>query len=629
MKSIVGMIALLLLGAAAPLPPMMPDRPASYTAPTDRDPAILRDVMIPMRDGVKLHTVIIVPKGLSHAPIMLVRSPYGASGAAKTVALHPNGSHYCSIDPIEDGYICAIQDVRGKYGSEGDYVMTRPLRGPLNATATDHATDAYDTIDWLVKNVPESNGKVGITGGSYVGFTTLMATIDPHPALKVAVAVSPMVDGWRGDDWFHNGAFRQSNYDYISEQTTVAGAGDPPLRSADDDYTEFLQAGSADDFAQSRFAGQLPYAVKLADHPAYDGYWQNQAVDNLLAARPLTVPLMLVTSQWDQEDIYGGQAVWKALNARPDAAGKLFLVMGPWHHSQMIRQGAALGALRWPNDTSADFRRHWLKAFFDQYLKDGAPAATQPRVLAYETGTDGWKSLDRWPLSCATGCTAAPQRLYLAPAGGLGAAVPAAGAVSYVSDPMKPVPFVRRPVALGDHDQWSTWLVADQRFVADRPDVLSFATPVLDKPVHIAGATLANLVAATTGSDGDFVVKLIDVYPDRVPGDAAMGGYQLGIAMDIFRGRYRESFETPHAIVPGAKLAYRFALPNADHVFLPGHRIMVQVQSSWFPLYDRNPQSFVPNIFTAKPGDYKAATVSVITGAAGSFIDLPVVPQSH
>ncbi len=615
--------------AAAPpalLPTMTPDRPAHYDAPVDRDAAIIREVMIPMRDGVKLHTVLFIPKGLSHAPIVLVRSPYGASGAVASLMRDDGGPEYCSIRPVEDGYICAIQDVRGKYGSEGDYVMTRPLRGPINNTATDHATDAYDTIDWLVKNVPETNGKVGITGGSYVGFTSLMATIDPHPALKVSVAISPMVDGWRGDDWFHNGAFRQSNYDYVAEQTSVAGRGDPPARSMGDDYDEFLAAGSANAYAQSRFGGQLPFAVKLAQHPDYDQWWQEQAVDKLLAARPMVVPTMLVTSQWDQEDIYGGQAVWKAQNGRPGSDGKLFLVMGPWHHNMMIRKGAELGPLKYPNDTALEFRRRWLKPFFDHYLKDDAPPLAQPRVLAYETGPDRWQALPTWPLSCAKSCAATSQPLYLAPGGAIAAAPPVAGSVAYVSDPAKPVPYIARPIAFADGARWSPWLLSDQRHVADRPDVLSFTGPVLDKPVHIAGATIANIVAATTGTDGDFVVKLIDVYPDTVPGRPAMAGYQLGIAMDIFRGRYRQSFEHPAAITPGKPLAYRFGLPNADHVFLPGHRIMVQVQSSWFPLYDRNPQTFVPNIFDAKPGDYRAATVTLSLGASGSFIELPVVP---
>ncbi len=624
-RSLATLLALGLI-AAGPLPTMTPDRPAKYEAPTDSDAAELRDVMIPMRDGVKLHTVIVVPKGVKNAPIIFVRTPYGASDAAEKAAFHTDGPAYCGVEPIRDGYICAFQDVRGKYGSEGDYVMTRPLRGPINNTATDHATDSHDSVDWLVKNVPETNGRVGLTGGSYVGYTTLMGTIDAHPAVKVAVAISPMVDGWRGDDWFHNGAFRLNSYDFVSSQTSVAGSGDEPRRSAKDDYTEFLEAGSANAYAKSRFGGQLPFAIKLAEHPAYDQWWQEQAVDKLLAARPMAVPLMLVTSQWDQEDIYGGQAVWKALKDRPEAQGKLFLVMGPWHHNQMIRKGAELGPLKYPTDTSREFRDTWLKPFFDHYLK-GAPDPAQPRVLAYETGPDLWRKLDTWPLSCASGCASVSEDWYLGPNGTLSATASSKRSVaSYVSDPAKPVPYIRRPISFADGAAWSPWLLSDQRSVSDRPDVLSFTSPVLAQPVHIAGQTIAKLVAATTGSDGDFVVKLIDVYPDSVPSRPEMGGYQLGIAMDIFRGRYRESFADAKPIAPNTPLEYRFALPNADHVFLPGHRIMVQVQSSWFPLYDRNPQTFVPNIFDAKLGDYKAATISVETGGTKvSSVELPVV----
>ena len=614
------------LAAAGPLPTMTPDIPKSYTAPTDRQDVELREVMIPMRDGVKLNTVIIVPKGIKNAPIIFVRTPYNAAEAAEKTSLRRDIANRCGIDPMLDGYICAIQDVRGKYGSEGDYVMTRPLRGPINDTATDHATDSRDSVDWLVKNVPETNGRVGLTGGSYVGYTVLMGTIDPHPAVKVAVAISPMVDGWIGDDWFQNGAFRQNSYDFVSEQNSVKGSGDVPLRSEADDYAEFLAAGSANAYAKSRFGGQLPFAVKLAEHPNYDAWWQGQAVDRLLAARPISVPLMIVTSQWDQEDIYGGQAVWKALKDKPDAAGRLFLVMGPWHHSQMIRNGSTLGALKFPNDTSLAFRRTYLKPFFDHHLK-GAPDPKQPRVLTYATGPDVWRHLDQWPLSCASGCQQASQNWYLGGDGSLGPVPSSArSVVSYVSDPARPVPYVKRPISFGDGAAWSPWLVTDQRHVGDRTDVVSFTSPVLDKPVHIAGETIAKLVAATTGTDGDFVVKLIDVYPGQYPQNPEMAGYQLGIAMEIFRGRFRESFETPKPVQANKPLLYSFALPHADHVFLPGHRIMVQIQSTWFPLYDRNPQTFVPNIFDAKPGDYKAATISVETGGRQqSLIELPVV----
>ncbi|MFC5743148.1 CocE/NonD family hydrolase [Dyella tabacisoli] len=626
-------VALLAAGvASAQTAPLTPDIPAKFTAPTANNDYIKREVMIPMRDGVKLHTVIIIPKGAKHAPILFTRTPYNASGRTERLASPSMLSQLPQGDEVfvRGGYIRVFQDVRGKYGSQGDYVMTRPLRGPLNASQVDHSTDAYDSIDWLVKNLPESNGKVGMLGSSYEGFTVVMALINPHPALKVAAPESPMVDGWMGDDWFHYGAYRQTNFDYIQGQTAQKGKGEGVTRAGYDDYNNFLQAGSAGDYARAAGLEQLPFWRKLEEHPAYDTFWQQQALDKIMAQQPLKVPTMWLQGLWDQEDMWGAIHSYAATESKDAGNDKNYLVMGPWRHSQVNYDGTSLGPLQWQGDTAEQFRRDVLKPFFDQYLVDGAAKADTPPVLIYNTGENRWDRYKSWPLSCDEGCAAKPKPLYLGADGALSFNAPAAAAAKfdeYLSDPAKPVPYLPRPVHFADHDAWTRWLVSDQRFVDGRPDVLTYISAPLTEPLHIGGAPVVNLYASTSGTDSDWVVKLIDVYPDTVASNATMGGYELAVSLDIFRGRYRTSFEHPQAITPDQPLLYSFGLPTANHVFQPGHRIMVQVQSSLFPLYDRNPQTFVPNIFNAKPADYRKATQRVWhTPGTASFISLPIVP---
>jgi uncharacterized protein len=620
-------------------PALPSDTPTKFDEVTDTFDYVKRDVMIPMRDGVKLHTIVLVPKGASHAPILLTRTPYNATeltGYAHSAHLAPTLAGYDNAleTIIEGGYIRVVQDVRGKYGSEGDYVMNRPLRGPQNPTPVDHATDTYDTIDWLVKNTPESNGKVGILGISYDGFLPLMALVNPHPALKVSVPMNPMVDGWMGDDWFHNGAFRQQNMAYIYEQAGTRANDAKWWTSNFDDYDMFMQAGSAGELGRRRGLEQVGFWRKLLEHPAYDAFWRDQAVDRQLAALPLTVPVMLVHSLWDQEDIYGAIAVYKAIKPKDTGNDKVFLVMGPWHHGQEIEDGSALGALKFNSDTALYFRREILRPFLDQYLKDDAPKSDLPPVIAYETGTNAWRRLPAWPAGCASGCTVRTTPLYLRGGLTVGFAAPSNADPAYdefVSDPAKPVPFRARPIQPVGYDHgltWPQWLVDDQREASGRPDVIAYQSEVLRAAVKISGQPVANLIASTSGTDTDWVVKLIDVYPDEVAGQPALGGYQLMVSADIFRGRYRESFEAAKAIPSNRPLAYRFALPTANHVFLPGHRIMVQVQSSWFPLYDRNPQTFVPSIFRATPADYQKATQRIYHAPGqASSVELPVVTR--
>jgi putative CocE/NonD family hydrolase len=614
------------------------EMPAQLEPVTDSFDYIPREVMVPMRDGTKLHTVILIPKGAKNAPILLTRTPYNAT----ELTSHSHSSH---LGPslngydnaleviLEGGYIRVVQDIRGKYGSEGDYVMTRPLRGPMNPTTVDHATDTYDTIDWLIKNIPESNGKVGILGISYDGFLPLMALINPHPALKVAVPMNPMVDGWMGDDWFHNGAFREENMPYIYEQEGTRKNEQHWWTSNYDDYDMYLQAGSAGELGRRHGLQQVGFWNKLIAHPSYDSFWQQQAMDKILAAQPLKVPTMLVHSLWDQEDIYGAPAVYKALKPKDTSNNIIFLVMGPWHHGGEIGDGSSLGALKFGSDTGLYFRREILAPFLAQYLKDGAPKSDTATVTAFETGTNTWRRLSSWPSGCPSGCSIKRTPLYLNAGLKLSLTSPATADQSsfdeYISDPAKPVPFSGRPshpMGFANNVPWANWLVNDQREVASRPDVLVLVSDTLTSPMKISGQPIANLVASTSGTDSDWVVKLIDLYPDEVGAQEEMGGFQLMISADIFRGRYRESLENPKTIASDTPLPYHFALPTANHVFLPGHRIMVQIQSTWFPLYDRNPQTFVPNIFFAKPSDYRKATQRIYHAPGqATFIDLPLV----
>ena len=622
---------------SAPPAAMYPDYPSETPSKLDLATEIFdyvrREVMIPMRDGVKLHTIILVPKGAKNAAILLTRTPYDATKLtthAESTHLGPILEGYDNATDVivEDGYIRVVQDIRGKYGSEGDYVMTRPLHGPLNPTPVDHATDTYDTIEWLIKNVPESNGKVGILGISYDGFLPLMALVNPHPALKVAVPMNPMVDGWKGDDWFHNGAFREQGMSYIYDQEATRDNKVKWASGYADDYDMFMNAGSAGELGRRHKLEQVGFWRKLLEHPSYDAFWQNQAMDKILASQPLKVPVMLVDSLWDQEDIYGAIAIYKAIKPKDTNNDKVFLVMGPWHHGQEIGDGSTLGALKFGSDTALYFRQNILRPFLAQYLKDGSAKADVAQVSAFETGTNTWRRLPSWPAGCASGCSVKGTPLYLAAGSKLSFAAPKSGDTDfdeYVSDPARPVLFQPRPIVSSN---WSSWLAEDQRHASSRPDVAVFTSDVLTAPVKISGQPMVNLVASTSGTDSDWIVKVIDVYPDEVAAQPTMGGYQLMISADIFRGRYRESLETAKPIAANKALLYRFALPTANHVFLPGHRIMVQVQSSWFPLYDRNPQTFVPNIFWAKPGDYRKA-VQRIYHAPGeaSFIELPMVSE--
>ncbi|MBF0871005.1 CocE/NonD family hydrolase [Gluconobacter japonicus] len=577
---------------------------------------VRRDVMIPMRDGVRLHTVILVPKDAKNAGMLMTRTPYNAAHMASL----GSSSHMASILPgydnmpdviVDGGYIRVLQDIRGKYGSEGEFVMNRPMRGPLNSTAVDESTDTWDTIEWLVHNVPQSNGKVGILGVSYDGYTAITALFHPHPALKVSVPMNPMVDGWMGDDWFHNGAFREEMLPYIYDQGATRKNTAEWWSSTFDSYTLFLNGVSAGAVGKSRGMDQIGFFRQLLAHPAYDSWWQLQALDRLLPQEGLKVPTMLIHSLWDQEDNYGAIAVYDALRKHPEARPNLWLAMGPWNHGGEIHAASMLGSIDLHSDTGLYFRRHVLMPFLAHYLKDEA-IALPARVTAYRSGEDEWETMDSLP---APECDDQCSFLYFQQNHGLAfkKASGSSGHFTYVSDPDHPVPYVTLPVVPKDNANsgWRWWLTADQRNAAARPDVLSLTSAVLTAPFTITGEPLMHLTAATTGTDGDFVVKLIDVYPDEVASQPAMGGYQLMVSGNILRGRYRKSFEHPEAVPANEKQIYPVRLPMVNHTFLPGHRIMIQVQSSWFPLYDRNPQTYVDNIMVAPKEAYKPATISV------------------
>ncbi|MBE7728604.1 CocE/NonD family hydrolase, partial [Komagataeibacter sp. FXV3] len=462
------------------------------------------------------------------------------------------------------------------------------------------------------------------------GFTVVMALLDPHPALKVTAPESPMIDGWMGDDWYHYGAFRQGGLDYFTEQMSERGEGHTIPRVGQDDYSNFLSAGSAEQFAHDAGLDQFPWWQRMLAHPDYDAFWQQQALDQLLARHGLTIPTLWVEGLWDQEDMWGAIHAWQTVQATHPTVPNV-MVMGPWRHSQVNYDGSSLGPLHWNGDTASQFRHDVLRPFFDQYLRTNAPAVHLPQAILYNTGQNRWDYIDHWPQVCDGQCPHPLQPLFVQAGHGLSTQKPGQGAQAsdrYVSDPQHPVPFLARPFSFAtDGDRWKTWLVQDQRSAESRPDVLTYETPVLTTPIRVSGVPVADLYAATTGSDADWVVKVIDVNPPTTADRPEMGGYELPVSMDIFRGRYRHDVAHPTAITPAQVERYRFTLPVINHVFQPGHRIMVQIQSSLFPLYDRNPQKFVPSILQARPQDYVAATQDIYHDPAHpSAVWLPVLP---
>jgi putative CocE/NonD family hydrolase len=575
-----------------------------------------QEAMIPMRDGVRLYSQIYVPRDRKEAlPFLLLRTPYGTGrlDSARMASSVP--------ELAADGYIIVVQDIRGRFKSEGQFVMLRQPREAKDAKAIDESTDAYDTIEWLLKNVPNNNGRAGMAGTSYGAWLTVMGALDPHPALKAAVEQASPADMWIGDDFHHNGAFRLSygfEYAYMMESSKEI-ADVSAVIDTFDTYDWYLALGSLANVNAKLIHNKLPTWNDFVNHPNYDAFWKRQGFAPWL--NRVNVPILNVAGWWDQEDFYGPIKIYELLE-RHDTKNQNFLVVGPWNHGGWSRSdGQKLGKIDFGSKTSEYYRKNVLARFFAYYLKDkGTPDF--PEALTFRTGLNQWERHDTWPPK-----STAARPLYFQANGKLSFTPPAAGPNafdSYISDPANPVPYRQRPIEL--RTGWTTWLVEDQRFVDHRPDVLTWSTEALDADVVVSGKIIAKLFASTTGTDSDWIVKLIDVYPEKYPADPKMGGYQLMIAGDVVRGRYRNSFEKPEPIVAGAVVPYEIGFPANDHVFLKGHRIMVQVQSTWFPVIDRNPQRFVPSIFDAKDSDFQKATQRIYrSGRQASHIMLPVM----
>jgi putative CocE/NonD family hydrolase len=572
-----------------------------------------REEMIRMRDGARLHTMIFTPKDQTEPlPILINRTPYGVGQA------NSDGVNRRYSELVKDGYIFVFQDIRGRFGSDGQFMMNRPLRTGNDANSVDESTDTYDTIDWLIKNVAKNNGRVGILGVSYDGWLAAVATVDAHPALKASSPQAPMTDTWLGDDFFHNGAFRQSyGYEYVKGMETSKEGTDVSFDK--DAYDWYLGMGSLGKITELN-NGKFPTWNAFVAHPSYDEYWKARGAGNYL--KPTTVATLVVGGWWDQEDYYGALATYNTLE-KFDKRHQNFLVLGPWNHGGWNGRGRSLGSVNFGISTGIYFRSKIQAPWFAYYLK-GIGTAAEPEAMTFQTGSNQWTSFDHWSPK-----EAQARNIFLRDGRKLVFEKPGTDASeTYVSDPANPVPYRKRPVE-ATYDRkgsgWYTWLVQDQRFLAGRNDVVSWQSDVLDHDLVIAGDVVAHLFASTTGTDSDFIVKLIDAYPDDVS-EKGMAGFQLMVADEIFRGRYLRSFEKAAPIAAGQVNEYSIDLHSANHSFKKGHRVMVQVQSTWFPLYDRNPQTFVANIFQAQPSDYQTATQKIFESPRyPSHVTLPVI----
>ena len=582
----------------------------------------VQEVMIPMRDGIKLHTLIFIPKKLSGPlPIIMSRTPYGIAGSAGRL----QGSYR---ELADEGYIFVFQDIRGKYGSEGAFVMLRPKRDPRDPGSIDEGTDAYDTIDWLLKNVPGNNGRVGLIGVSYDGWLTAMAMLEPHPALKAVSPQAPPADMWLGDDFFHNGAFRLSYGFEYSTRMETSKQQEPFDFNRYDTFDWYLALGPLSNVNARYLQGRIPTWNDFVAHPFYDDFWKRQTLVPYLTS--VQVPTLNVAGWWDQEDFYGPLRIYEVLE-KHDERGLNFLVVGPWNHGGWNRsEGDSLGPVQFGSATSNYFRENIQAPWFAFFLKNKGELPIK-EALTFEAGANTWRAWDDWPPRSKT----TDRNLYFRADGKLSFEAPAdigdAACDRYISDPNHPVPYRRRPIQptyFSGGSGWPVWLVEDQRFVDDRPDVVSWESAVFDEDITIAGKIEAHLFASTTGSDSDWIVKLIDVYPEKMPENWKTAGYQLMVANEVFRGRYRKSFERPEPIPPDEVIAYTIDLHSQNYCFKKGHRIMVQVQSSWFPLIDRNPQAFVPNIFAAKAEDFRTATQCIWRSAkTPSHVTVAVVSR--
>ena len=594
----------------------------------------IQEVMIPVRDGVHLQTAILTPVDQSGPlPILFRRTPYGVPDKA------PEQMPSSIKELAQDGYIFVIQNLRGRFKSEGVFNLSSWV--DLNdAKATNETTDAYDSIEWLVKNIPNNNGKVGMYGVSYDGLTTALTLLHPHPALKAISEQASPVDQWMNDDDHRFGALRES-YDF--EYAVMEQADKNKNTHFDfetyDSYQWYLDLGPLSNINTKYLHGSIPYWNSTIDHPDYDEFWKKEAWVSQLHAS--TVPNLNVAGFWDQEDPWGPWQIFRHAEEKdPDHTN--FIVAGPWFHGEWAGgKGDSIGLIPFGgHETSREFRENILAPFFRFYLHgQGAKPAWQ--ASTFQSGSNSWHTYSVWPPK-----EAKPSKLFLHADGTLSFTAPSTKAEKayreYVSDPANPVPYRQRPISptypAGD---WRTWEVADQRFVDGRPDVLTFVSDVLDHDVTITGPVAANLFASTSGTDSDFIVKLIDKYPENAqknawnpdegpkPGQYAqsLNGYELPIAMEVRRGRYLENYEKPHPLTPDKPVEWNVSMRDHDHVFLKGHRIMVQIQSTWFPVIDRNPQKFVPSIYKAAASDFVSATQRIYCSPEmPSHLVLSVIP---
>jgi putative CocE/NonD family hydrolase len=566
------------------------------------------EAMIPMRDGVKLYTVILAPENQTEVlPILLDRTPYGVK------RWDSSGVNAERPEFAQEGYIFVFQDIRGKSNSEGEFVMIRPPRDKRDLKSIDESTDTYDTIDYLIKNVSKNNGRVGIYGVSYDGWLASVALLDPHPALKACSPQAPLTDAWIGDDFFHNGAFRQSiGHEYIKEVETSKDLVDVVLDK--DAYNWYLSLPTLSKLTE-QLSGKLPTWNAFVAHPNYDEFWQRRGAENYLKAAPL--PTLVVGGWWDQEDLYGALTTYKTLE-KYDKNNQVFLVEGPWNHDGWWGRGRRLEDIDFGSNTGRYFRQEIQAPWFAYYLKDQG-TLKQAEATLFQSGSNKWMTYEKYPPRANT----QKRSLYLQTNGLLSFEKPGTNKLddsfdSYISDPSNPVPYRKRPIEATYDPKgsgWYTWLIQDQRFLGDRKDVLSWQTNTLSENLTITGDIIADLFAATSGTDSDWVVKLIDVYPSEYPADSRLAGYQLMVASEIMRGRFNKSFERPQPIKANQVNEYMIDLRGNDYVFRKGHRIMVQVQSSWFPLYDRNPQKYINNIFLAKENDFQNSTQRIYRSA--------------
>ena len=574
-------------------------------------------VMIPMRDNVKLYTVILSPvNALKPVPILIQRTPYGASVPDEYNIL----TNMYVGNMAKEGYIIVYQDIRGKFKSEGKMEIHKPLIHQVQKGAVDESTDTWDTVDWLIKNVSNNNGKAGILGISYPGWLALVGAVDPHPALKASSEQACMGDLFLGDDFHHNGAFRLSygmeyTYEVEHDHTTDSDFPFPQF----DLYDWYLKLGSLKNVNEKYFHNTIPTWNNIVKHPNYDNFWQKNSP--LSYVKYPQIPQLHVGGYFDQEDINGPQLMYAHMEKK-DSFNRNYIVLGPWNHGEWGRsRGDSLGKISFKKNTGTDFR-DLQKKWFDYWLKDIGDGKFN-EATSFQTGNNQWETFTTWPPKATI------KNLYAGANNTCSFTKPVNnGSINYVSDPSHPVPYRLQPIeaTYGTGSRWKPWQVEDQRFVYTRPDVISFTSDSLTGDLIVTGKITAHVFASTTATDADWIVKLIDVYPDMDQQNLLMSQYQLPVAMEVFRGRFRKSFEKPEPLVPNKPAEFVIDLHQVNHAFKKGHKLMIQVQSTWFPLIDRNPQKYVPNIFEAKESDFIKATHTIyFSSQYPTHIELPVM----